>query len=145
MNTHAPTECTDLRRLDEQRPASTGYVPAIVDAALARLHDAYQRAAALPTDSDAAHAVRARQLAVVAARRARWWQVLGRWVYTEAGQPVPLLFGAAALDAAHSARDEARFWREAADDWQARAEHRPTSDAAGALSNHHELELEAAS
>jgi hypothetical protein len=143
MNAH---NCTDSRgldeqRLDEQRPAATGYVPAIVDAALARFDDAHYRAAALPTDTDAQHAVRARRLAVVAEMRARWWRVLRRWVYSEAGQPLPLLFGAAAMLAARSAEDDARFWREAAQDWQARADRRPTSDAAGALSNHHELEI----
>jgi hypothetical protein len=36
-------------------------------------------------------------------------------------------------------RDDARFWTETAADWRARAEHRPTSDAAGALSNHADL------
>ena len=45
------------------------------------------------------------------------------------------------MNSADSARDDARFWREAAQDWQARADRRPTSDAAGALSNHHELEI----
>ena len=34
---------------------------------------------------------------------------------------------------------DARFWRETAQDWQARVDHRPTSDAAGALSNWREL------
>jgi hypothetical protein len=138
MNAHSPT---DLRRLDERWPSTTGYVPAIVDAALTRLDDAHQRAAALPTRTDADHAIRARRLAVVAGMRARWWQVLGRWVYSDAGHPIPLLFGAAAMNAADGARDDARFWREAAQDWQSRADRRPTSDAAGALSNHHELEI----
>ena len=45
------------------------------------------------------------------------------------------------MEAAHPARDDARFWREAAQDWQARADRRPTSDAAGALSNCYELEI----
>ncbi len=132
-------------RLDEQHPASTAYVPSIVDAALTRLDDAFRQAAALPTRTDAQHAVRARKLAVIAGWRARWWNVLARWVPSGDGHPIPLLFAAAATEAARSARDDARFWRDTAADWQARAEHRPTSDAAGALSNHHELELEAAS
>ena len=139
MNTHFPT---DSRHSTSSGPPSTGYVPAIVDAALARLDDAHQRAAAPAAPStDAQHAVRAAGSRWSAGMRARWWQVLGRWIYSEAGHPIPLLFGAAAMEAAHSARDDARFWREAAQDWQARAEHRPTSDAAGALSNHHELEI----
>ena len=138
MNPHSPT---DSRRLEEQHPPSTGYVPSIVDAALVRLRDAEQHAAALPTCTDTGQAIRARRLAVVAGMRARWWQVLGRWVYSQASHPIPLLFGAAAMNAADSARDDARFWREAAQDWQARADRRPTSDAAGALCNHHELEI----
>jgi hypothetical protein len=132
-------------RLDEQHPAHTGYVPSIVTAALARLDDAFHRAAALPTGTDAEHAVRARKLAVIAGWRARWWDVLARWLPSGEGHPIPLVFATAAIQAAASARDDARFWRETADDWQARAEHRPTSDAAGALSNHRELELEVAS
>jgi hypothetical protein len=52
-----------------------------------------------------------------------------------------VVFAVAAIEAAASARDDARFWRETAEDWQARADRRPTSDAAGALSNHHELEI----
>jgi hypothetical protein len=126
-------------RLDEQHPASTGYVPSIVSAALSRLDDAFHCAAALPASTDAEHAVRARKLAVVAGWRARWWEVLARWLPSGDGHPIPLLFAAAAIEAAASARDDARFWCDTAADWQARADHRPTSDAAGALSNQHEL------
>ena len=44
------------------------------------------------------------------------------------------------MEIAHrKAREDARFWQETAQDWQARAEHRLTSDAAGALSNWAEL------
>ena len=132
-------------RLDELHPACTGYVPSIVDAALHRLDHAFRQAAALPTGTDAEHAVRARKLAVICGWRSRWWAVLARWVPSGDGHPIPLVFGTAALEAAASARDDARFWRDTAADWQARADHRPTSDAAGALSNHHELELEVAS
>jgi hypothetical protein len=136
MNT---PDCTDSRRLDERHAASTGYVPAIVTAALGRHRDARHHAAALPTRTDADHAARAARLAVVSERSARWWDVLSRWIYSPAGHPLPLVFGAAVLAAAASERDDARFWREAAADWQARAAGLPTSDAAGALSNHHEL------
>lgn len=132
-------------RLDEQHPPCTGYVPSIVDAALTRLDHAHRRAAEMPIGTDAQHATRARKLAVIAGWRARWWNVLARWLSSPDGYPIPLLFASAATEAARSARDDARFWRDTAADWQARAEHRPTSDAAGALSNHHELELEVAS
>jgi hypothetical protein len=135
MNTE--TLYDPVLRLDG--PPSTGCVPAIVDAALARCFRDERRAAALPHRTDAEHAVRAARLAVVADRTARWWEVLARWTYTPAGT-VPLVFVHAAR-VADRLRDDARFWREAAADWTARAEHRPTSDAAGALSNHHELEI----
>jgi hypothetical protein len=136
MNTPS---CTHVLRLDEDRIASTGYVPAIVAAALGRHHVARSQAGALPTRTDTDHAARAARLAVVSERSARWWDVLSRWVYSPAGYPIPLVFGAAVLAAAASERDDARFWREAAADWTARAIGEPTSDAAGALSNHHEL------
>jgi hypothetical protein len=131
-------------RLDLRYPPSTGYVPAIVAAALDRNRAARDRAAALPRRGDAEHALRAERLAVLSDREARWWRVLGSWVYSWDSGSVPLVFGAAAVAAAEGCRDDARFWREAAADWWARAEHRPTSDAAGALSNHPELGIGAA-
>src|SRR4051812_20832885 len=111
MNT---PNCTDPRRLDERHTCSTGFVPAIVAAALDRHRRAYDQAAALPTRTDADHATRAARLAVVSARVARWWDVLSRWVYSPGGNPIPLVFGAAVIAAAASERDDARFWREAA-------------------------------
>ena len=119
----------DPRRLDERQAPTTGYVPAIVTAALDRHRRAYDQAAKLPTGTDADHAARAARLAVVSARAARWWEVLSRWVYSPAGHPTPLVFGAAVIAAAASERDDARFWREAAADWHARATGAPTSDA----------------
>ena len=66
--------------------------------------------------------------------------MLAAWSYRH-GSAVPLVYGHAAQHCASKDRDSARFWRETAADWRARAERRPTSDAAGALSNHHELEV----
>lgn len=129
---------TLVRRLDG--PPSSGCVPAIVDAALRRCCDDRDHAFDLPRRTDAEQATRAARLAVVADRTARWWDVLARWTYT-LDAAVPLVFGQAAAITAARARDDARFWRDIAADWTARAEHRPTSDAAGALSNHHELEI----
>ncbi|WP_297651268.1 hypothetical protein [Pseudonocardia sp.] len=47
------------------------------------------------------------------------------------------------MTAQYTEQDRARFWRDSAADWQARAERRPTSDAAGALSNWAELGVSA--
>ena len=137
MNAHSDT---DRWRSDERHAPSSGYIPTIVAGALDRYRDAHDHAAALPTRTDADHATRASRLAALAVRAARWWDVLAAWAYSPAGT-VPLVFGAAAVAAASSARDDARFWREAAADWHARATGVPTSDAAGALSNHFELGL----
>ena len=136
MNAHAHTHSW---RLDTRPGPSTGYVPAVVGAALERWQTDYTRAAGMPHRTDTEHAARAERLAVLADRAARWWDVLARWVSSPAGRPLPTVFGYAALGRAHSQRDSARFWRETAADWRARAEGRPTSDAAGALSNHQQL------
>ncbi len=128
---------------DEDPPAlrgpSSGYVPAIVEAALCRWNAQYDQARDLPKRTDAEHATRAERLAVLCDRRARWWDVLAHWTYHGADPSPPVVFGHAAQGCASADRDTARFWRELAADWRARAEHRPTSDAAGALSNWHEL------
>lgn len=137
MNTLIP-----MRHLHERRAATTtttGYVPAIVEAALHRWNTLYAQAQSLPKGSDAEHAVRAARLGVLYDRRARWWDVLAAWAYHRADPSVPLVFGHAAQHCAGDDRDSARFWCELAADWHARAVGEPTSDAAGALSNHHEL------
>jgi hypothetical protein len=74
---------------------------------------------------------------MICARRAAWWRLLSRC--TSSAGPVELIFGDAAIVACYAERDQARFWRDIAADWRARAEGRPTSDAAGALMNWHEL------
>jgi hypothetical protein len=87
--------------------------------------------------TNADRAARDRVLALLAARRAGWWSVLLRHV--RADLSTPLIYAVAARAARNEERNRARFWRECAQDWQARADQRPTSDAAGALSNWHEL------
>jgi hypothetical protein len=110
-------------------------VPAIVAAGLAR-SAVLRRAVATPVPGDAfGHAVRAERLAEIYAREARWWAVLERHIYSPAST-VPLIYGDAVIIARLALCDDARFWAETAADWRARAERRPTSDAAGALSNH---------
>jgi hypothetical protein len=50
-----------------------------------------------------------------------------------------LVYGHAVIIARLALRDDARFWAETGADWRARAEQRPTSDAAGGLCNHADL------
>ena len=133
---NAPIE---VRHLHERRATTTGYVPAIVEAALRRWNVQYDQARDMVRRTDAEHAARAGRLAALCERRARWWDVLAAWTYHRADPAVPVVFGHAAQYCASKDRDSARFWRETAADWRARAEGRPTSDVAGALSNHHEL------
>ncbi len=118
---------------------SSGYVPVIVDAALSRWLQQYDQALDLPHTTAVEHAIRADRLAVLHDRRARWWDVLAAWTYHRSGWSVAFVYAHAAQTCASRDRDSARFWRDTAADWRARAEHRPTSDAAGALSNWHEL------
>ena len=136
MNAHA---YLDPWRHDARHAPSTGYVPAVVELALYLWHDLYDHALGLPRGTAGEHAVRAGRLAVLFDRRARWWDVLAGWTYRRADWSVPFVYAHAAQGCAAKDRDMARFWRETAADWRARAEHRPTSDAAGALSNWDEL------
>ena len=112
---------------------TTGRVQTALDGLLARLGEVL---ATRPT-TDTGWAQRCATLALINARCAGWWRVLSRAGYADT--TVPLLFARAALLAADAARDRARFWRDTAAEFRARAEERPTSDAAGALSNWHEL------
>ena len=130
MHTHIPD--TD--------PTRTSYV-ARVAAAIAELDHQRAQATAMPHRSDAEHAARAARLALICARASAWWGLLARATYLD--HDVHTLHGRTALIAQHAEKDNARFWRDAAADWTARAERRPTSDAAGALSNWRELEVTA--
>lgn len=108
-----------------------------VEAALDLCEADQRQAIAMPHGSDRENAGRAVLIALTCARKAAWWRVLHR--ITVADPDVHRLYRLAVLAAAAEERDNARFWREMAADWAARAEHRPTSDAAGALSNWDEL------
>jgi hypothetical protein len=129
------------RYIPAARRACNGYVPAIVAQALDRADAEWHRIARITDSGDLAHAVRAERLAVICTRRAAWWDVLARWTYhrTLHGHDMPPVFGTAAHAARSRELSDARFWSEIAADWRARAERRPTSDAAGALSNWDEL------
>lgn len=116
---------------------STSATAARVAAGLDECGQRYRVAAGMAHRTDADWAERSRALALIAAREAGWWRVLSRAAYRDLGMDT--VFGRAALIACETERNRARFFRDAAADWQARAEHRPTSDAAGALSNWREL------
>ena len=109
-----------------------------VEAALAACRLDREAAYAMPRCTDWENVARCARLALICARTAAWWRVLARETYRYPS-PHSRLFGLAVISAEHTARDRAKFWRESAADWQARAEQRPTSDAAGALSNWAEL------
>ncbi len=87
------------------------------------------------TDLDAAR--RAERLALICAQITGVWRLISAHVTSDRTLPVVLI--RAAVIAECDARSTARFWRDTAADWRARAEHRPTSDTAGALSNWREL------
>ncbi len=113
-----------------------------VTAALAACKGDREAAYAMPHRGDLENVARCARLALISARIAAWWAVLARETYRQGG-PHALLFGQAVIVAEHAERDHARFWRDSAADWQARAERRPTSDAAGSLSNWAELGVSA--
>ncbi|SFO37798.1 hypothetical protein SAMN05216207_104915 [Pseudonocardia ammonioxydans] len=122
-------------------PAATVVsVSRLVQAGLRRISRAIIGLAAAPAGDSLGHAARARRLAELHARRARWWAVLER--DTARHLDVPLVFVEAVVIARCDAEREVRFWSETAEDWQARADRRPTSEVAGAMSNWHELGLD---
>lgn len=112
-------------------------VTARVSAAMFELHKLASDVLGWRPDTDTDRAARCRVLALIAAQQAGWWSVLHRHVRSDL--TTPILYATAARAARDEQRGRARFWRDCAQDLQARAERRPTSDAAGALSNWHEL------
>ncbi|MBN9109615.1 MAG: hypothetical protein J0I34_12605 [Pseudonocardia sp.] len=107
-----------------------------VTAALEALNDEFVAVAAERPDTATGHSDRAYRLAFICARRAGWWRLL---LARPHRREISLLFARAVFHTAAAQQSQARFWRDAAADWSARAERRPTSDAAGAMSNHHDL------
>lgn len=108
-------------------------VARLVEAGLRRVAAAIRDTAPPPPGDPLAHAARARRLAELHSRRARWWAVLERGIVGD--HDMPMVHAQAAYAAVSVAEREARFWSDTAADWQARAEQRPTSDVAGAMSN----------
>lgn len=122
---------------DRDRPAVADRVSAATD----DYYRQFQAVSATRPTTDAGRAERAEQLAMICARTAGWWRVLTTG--TRGDSTVHRVYRHAAIAAECQERDRARFWRDLAADWRARAEQRPTSDAAGALSNWHELGVSA--
>ena len=120
-------------------PTTATVVPVarLVEAGLRRVAAAIRNTAPLPPGDPLAHAARARRLAELHSRRARWWAVLERDIVGD--DEMPMVHAQAAYAAVSVAEREARFWSDTAADWQARAERRPTSEVAGAMSNWAEL------
>src|SRR4051812_5472350 len=106
MSTHLHT---DACRFDARKVPSSGYVPAIVEAALRGWNVQYDQARDTARRTDAEHAARAARLAVLCERRARWWDVLAAWTYHHTDSSMPLVFGQAAQHCAGKDRDSARF------------------------------------
>lgn len=88
-----------------------------------------------PTDP-AERAARALRLEQLHTRQARWWSVLAR---VSEHRTVPFVYVNAAIRAGRQDEESARFWRDTAADWTARALGQPTSDCAGAMSNWDDL------
>lgn len=114
-------------------------VARLVEAGLRRVAAVIRDTAPPPPGDPLAHAARARRLAELHSRRARWWAVLERSIVAD--HDMPIIHAHAAYAAVSVAEREARFWSDTADDWQARAEQRPTSEVAGAMSNWADLGL----
>jgi len=103
---------------DERSMSATPLsVPEVVERGLIRCFRDYGEALNLPLVSDAAQAVRADRLATVCERRARWWGVLLRWVFSPACD-LSLVFGAALIDAIQHEQSSGRFWRRVAQEFR---------------------------
>ncbi|MBN9791165.1 hypothetical protein DMP17_21525 [Pseudonocardia sp. TMWB2A] len=113
-------------------------VARLVEAGLHRTDRAIRDTARPPAGDRLAHAARARRLAELHTRRARWWAILQRDTATNR---VPIVYVRAVVTAVLDNERQARYWNDTADDWQALADRRPTSDVAGAMSNWADLGL----
>lgn len=105
-------------------------VPAIVRAGLDRCRGERVRVSGSEPRTAAEWVVRAERLAVLSEREARWWTVLERWTFLGQTQ-IPTVYGRAAMRAASSEHEEARFWRDSAADWRRRAAGEPVCGVIG--------------
>lgn len=122
-------------------PSGPEVVPVarLVEAGLRRVAAAIRDTTPPPPGDPLAHAARARRLAELHTRRARWWAVLERSIVGD--HAMPMIHAQAAYAAVTAAERDVRFWSDTAADWQARADRCPTSEVAGAMSNWHDLGL----
>jgi hypothetical protein len=125
---------------DRHPDGHPGYLVKIA-AAMEENERAYREAAKMPCGTDAEQAVRAARLALISARAGAWWGLLTKAIARDPRMHSLYLrvYLRAAAMAEASEKSRARFWRDAAADWRARAERRPTSDAAGGMSNWQQL------
>ncbi|MEU6696945.1 hypothetical protein [Pseudonocardia sp. NPDC046786] len=119
-------------------PGETPTVIAIrlAQQSITRLADLIMAVGAVRPTGNVEHAARALRLEQLHARTALWWAVVVRHSDHRA---VPFVYVDAAIRARFKAEEDARFWRDTAADWTARALDRPTSDCAGAMSNWDDL------
>jgi hypothetical protein len=108
-----------------------------VEAALCALAREHYDLTGRRPDTDSEWAQRCSAVARICAQAAGWWGLLVAHECRHLDLH-PAFFRAAVI-ARIQERADARFWRDTARDYRARAEQRPTSDAAGALSNWDEL------
>ncbi|GJF03669.1 hypothetical protein [Pseudonocardia sp. D17] len=125
-----------MSTLDDNQTTGRAPVTARVSAALTELIAQADALLSQHPEALLARADRADQLAMICARRAGWWRLL---LTSAHRQTVPDLYRRAVIAAGFEQHDQARFWRDTAADWRAQATRQPTSDAAGAMSNHHDL------
>jgi hypothetical protein len=95
-------------------------VPVLVERAMHRNDHDRHRAFNLSHTTADENARRCAQLALIFARQERWWRVLANWT-SRAESELPAIAGRAAIYAAAQAGSDARFWREMAQYWHARA------------------------
>ena len=124
---------------DHTTPDALTTRPPVANRVLAALEELDDAAFALGPLPRTPHgwATRSATQALISARTAGWWRVL--LSADRRSRTTHPLYRRAVSAAHNKAQADARFWRETAADWQARIDHRPTSDAAGALSNWAEL------
>ncbi|TCK20628.1 hypothetical protein [Pseudonocardia endophytica] len=114
----------------------TGIAVRLAEQFIGRLNYLIMAVGAQRPTEDTDRAARALRLEQLHTRQARWWAVLQRHTDHRA---VAVVYVDAVIRARSKAEDDARFWRDAAADWTARALDLPTSDCAGAMSNWDDL------
>jgi hypothetical protein len=108
----------------DEQAGGYAWVPALAEAALARLIVARRTLSFSSPVSDADWVWRSERLAVLCEREAAWLDVLGRWA-AQQQDGVPRVFGRAAFDAAQFRRQKAVFFRDLAEDGRRRLSGEP--------------------